>query len=797
MKVSIRTHLTRASHSIWHCLWLATVFLVFTGNTAIADPYAIDITTPDPPPNTIVHTIKVVVDTPIVEEDEHINVQNAPGEVFWEFNPSPSSGGDVVCTPSTPTNSATCNGVTVELPMGAPDSPVSAGLPVRVFGTPTRVPGEPTASTSFTFGLTVAEEGGAAEVATRTFAVDIEVPFDLGFVLDRSGSMSNYADPTVPDPDKITRWQALTNAVLDSAVLANMVDDTSPPDGSRFGLTIFDGGVEFSSDLLPVDDDLESTVTEMLEEAGGPSGYTRMGLGLKDAEEKLDDCNRPRILVLFTDGKQEPEGDPSHVQLDGVNYDTTPPTAINATCPDLSDIEIISVGIIQPSSDYFTILQNLASQNGGNSVILTTTGDISSALDGALVAALSGSSPQIVAQYQDVLGGEITLTPFNLNQNVRQLILKLTFERELPRSDLEELLANINVLKDGEPVTNYFEPKIVGDTAQTIWLQSRFQSSPSGQSSLPPLPSEGSYEVQLSQPTNSTSPLPFRLASIADDSILDMRWSVAPDAPQTNQSFSPTVKLSVFGQPISNANVEALILKPGDDLGDLLAKTPGRVDSCLTCVQDAYSAGGEKYWSLLLNNPDFVDRLQPNQQTLTLDYQGDGIYSAAYNPGDISDVYQILYRITADDPNLGKIQREAIQSLFVRPGAIDLDSSSVTTVVDGNNILVYWRPMTIDGRLIGPGQASAMSVDGLDVVSVRDHQDGSYTLLLDRKEPNTAISFKFLDEEIYQGSAEQFGPTKKFPLWLVILIIVIVLLLLLLLWFWKRRTSDSVSGIES
>ena len=179
---------------------------------------------------------------------------------------------------------------------------------------------------------------------------------------------------------------------------------------------------------------------------------------------------------------------------------------------------------------------------------------------------------------------------------------------------------------------------------------------------------------------------------------------------------------------MTNAKIEAWILRPGGDMGDLLAKHPRKVD--IVDRVDAGSPGYQKYLFLVQNDPKFLSDLKPQEQKITLTHQGNGHYSAAYNPGDVSGIYQIRYQVSADGPDFGKIQRQAVQSVYVRFGDIDLAKSSVRSAVKSKNVIINFRPVTTYSRFIGPAQGSAFSVNGTGVKlsSVIDHQDGSYNL---------------------------------------------------------------------
>ena len=260
----------------------------------------------------------------------------------------------------------------------------------------------------------------------------------------------------------------------------------------------------------------------------------------------------------------------------------------------------------------------------------------------------------------------------------------------------------------------------------------------------------------MTAPANQSPDLTYRVVPYADDHRLEMQWRVNPSAPRVNQPFNPIVSLSWRGKPLTNANVKARILKPGDDLGDLLAKHPKKVDPAKT--PDAGSPGYQKYLHLLENDPKFLAKLRSSADKLTLAHQGGGKYSASYNPGDVSGIYQIVYRVSAESAEFGKIQRKAVQSLYIRFGDINLDKSTVSSTVKDKNITIRLRPITTYGRFIGPAQGSAFSVDGagISLSGITDHQDGSYTLVLNGN-PDARVAIQLLGEEIYQGPVSKIG----------------------------------------
>jgi hypothetical protein len=628
-------------------------------------------------------------------------------------------------------------------------------------------------------------------------AVDTTEPYDIVFVLDRSGSMGGSTHISAP---ATSRWNALGFGVQ---AFTGIIGSTAPA-GSRFGLTLFATNTltdPLPSPLVNINRDLPDELPGILNDSGAlgqiPSGLTAMGKGLQNARDmKLTGTSKPRIVVLFSDGEQNqaPLVDSAGCEFDdgtSINNSSGSPPA----CGDPGTIKVMTVGVGNPSGMYQNTLQNLAANNRGQYIVTSngqdfswsggaSLGDITAAFYSAIFPALSSSSPQMVAYYSGTLTNTITLPAFNLNKKVNHLMILFSFNRNLEINQLKRLLAGWRITKDGTDVTEFFEPVNLGTLTNSVLLKTNFirprrDPDSSGTAVIAP---EGSYTVEMTLQPNIVPPPDFRVIPYADDHRLRMEWEVIPAAPRVHQSFTPTVRLSWLGSPVVNANVEAWILKPGDDLGDLLARNPQKIDP--SSAPDAGSPGHQKYLHLIEKDPGFLAKLKSKEQRLTLTYQGGGQYSAPYEPGDVSGVYQILYRVNTSLPAFGEVERLAIQSVYTRFSDIDLAKSAVSTTVKGNTVTINFRPITTYGRFIGPAQGSAFSIDGTDtrLSNITDHQDGSYTLVL-AGNPDAQVSIKLLGEEIYKGPASKAGKGFDLLVWLTWLIIILILLLLIwLIW---------------
>ena len=702
----------------------------------------------------------------------NIGATNAPaGNLAWQFTGIPTGFGGVTCSGTNPVD---CNGAIVTLPAPA------SGSQVTLTGTPSTGAGG--------FSMTLEAAVGVTG-CTRDYFVDFVEPFQTVLVLDRSGSMGSSTGTSAPATD---RWNAVELSVNNFSPHFVTAGEVS---GSGLGITLFNGNIiannSFTSGLETITNNLPTQIDNELS-SQSPGGSTAMGKGVENAITKFTDPANPRAILLFTDGEQNV---PPFVDLNGQFLNTNARSGCAAAGPDCTeistDINIVTIGIGQPSGDYLTTLMNLAAEHNGYSLITSngtefdfangaSLGNVEDAFTNAIAPVLSSNSPQMVSFAKGELVGTnpVSLPAFNLNKHLGRLVLQFSYSSRFELPQLFTLLAGIRIQKDGNDITAYFSPTIVGNFSNSITLTTDFTAPV--ESSLSDIDSEGNYSVTMVKSSNIKD-MTFKAVVFADDHALDMAWRVEPKAPRVSQDFQPQMDLSRLGTPIDGATVSAFVLKPGDDLGDLLANYGASIDP--SSAIDAGTAGYQKYLHLLENDPAFLQKLLPSEQQLTLNHQGNGRYSAGYNPGDISGVYQILYDVSFDSPDTGKIERLAAQSVYVRFGELDMPGSTIDTSISGTATTITMKPISNVGKLIGSGQQNAFAFTGssLTVASVTDHQDGRYTFVLEGA-PNQDVDITLLGETIYNGPLDKFvedGNGFSWLWWLLGLIILIVVIWLL------------------
>ncbi|MEN8228455.1 MAG: VWA domain-containing protein [Bacteroidota bacterium] len=694
---------------------------------------------------------------------------------YWEFSSIPF--GAVLTDVSGFTTAFEVNGISVQLPPGVSAStPVPQTDVVSITDTGPLVPG------SFSFTIVVTSEDGL-NTQTRTYEIIIAQAMDLILVFDRSGSMGTTTSASV------TRWDALKEAATNFANLYQTLERTE----DRLSITYFE------TDLVPASaccnafinysNTIGTTINTDLN-ANSPGGMTAMGAGLKNAQSKLTDPSKTKSILLFTDGRQNQI---PMVNLDGQGYSDS------SSIP--TGVKIFTLGIDNPNGTYHTTLWNLALNNGGSynttddgsaftfevSAGADVRGDLSGGFTDQFVAMLAESSPQLIDRSSTSFSSgspPFTLQTFQLNKKVDKLLLEFVFNRKFEIPELAQVMTRIQVTKDGNPVIQYAKPSWVGNYTNTLLLAFSFDEATD--SPLPPLSSEGSWAVQMSD-VSSFRLTNCNLTSLADDHRLHIKKSYINLDPKVNESFPISLTLDWLSHPITDASVEVIVLRPGEDLNDLLARDSLVVD--VSSAQDAGTPGRQKYEELMASDPSFKEKLKRSENLVTLSHTSDGNYSGTFNGMSVSGVYRILFRINGTHPEAGQYQRILSESIYVSFSSVDMDASGVTSKKLKGKLEVKMRPKTSYNRLVGPAMGDGFSVDnpGINIDEVIDHQDGSYTLVFSGN-INEDTKFQLLGQELYAGPLVKIAKSDSFigkivdflkslglPMWLIWLIIILII----------------------
>ena len=595
-------------------------------------------------------------------------------------------------------------------------------------------------------------------------------PVKVVLVLDISGSMSL----PVPGGTEV-RWQVLKNAVeLFTKKLEEFKLDKDLIGLTYFSTELTQPGVPIGEGFIPIDTVSPSSSdvinADML--GKGPTNLTAMGKGLLNAKLKLDGnnpINARKLVLLFTDGLQNvsPLVNPDGVTLSPGSF------TLNDVCNGADSIRYYTIGMgnitLVPE-----VLGQIAQANKGVSLTTTTgadEGDINTFFQYQFANMLEGSSPQVVSHKIGQLSSAGTTYTYPINANVTKLYF------ELINPDATNVTLKLE--KDGTDLTQY--AKVVnGSFYKTLSL------------TLPLLsPVEVTTQGDWNLTISGTSTKKYSLTCFVDDHFIDVNCNPAKTVYTVGDPLNFGATLTFAGKPIKGdgTKVQVMLLKPGDDLGDLLTNyTDNKTDS----LNDVDAGAETKYLHLIQSEESFYKALLPESQVIDLEDSGNGVFKGSYTKTDLSGVYQIIYLVNGEVSGFGKFERQKQYSVVFKFGQLSENSTDISAQVstppastthdnNGSVAVIKIKPKNKYGHYLGPGYASKMSltVDPKQgtLKSVKDNLDGTYTFTIINVPTNTKPNVKIvvMGEILYEGGF----PTPKIHFWQYLVLILLFLLLLL------------------
>lgn len=708
-----------------------------------------------------------------------IKDQNAGQNVYWAFTNTPPGSVPVIVNGFT--TEITFAGIRVKLPNGVSDAnPVAQGSSTTVSLVP-NAPGK------YEVGLQLTTANGSKST-TATLEIIVNKDLDIVLVLDRSGSMKLEASPGV------TRWNALKKAALTFATEYQALQNRK---NDQIRIVYFEGTPNPISGCCgaapkKVTPALISEINADFSGKDPVNGTTGMGLAIKDAQGKLSAVspNATPVIVFFTDGEQNPV----QITASGQGF-TDNPTGIPGKGQP-KNVKIYTVGF-EGTNPQSMLLSKMADHTGGTYFHSAKGDELEDEFENMFLQLLANQSPQLIARSRNNVpnnGSVVTLKTFPLNDRVNKLLLKFEFGRNFEIPELAQVFARMRVEKDGTNMLAYARPSWATNYTNTVLLALDFVTPPNLQ---PPINPKGEWKVSISDSTAKFNSV--NLSVIADDHRLAMTRTLGSN-PRVNKSLPISLKLAWVARPIKNATVEAVVLRPGEDLGHQLAINPNNVD--VSNAPDAGSPGRQKFESLWKNDSSFRALFNRSENVVTLKHTTDGNYQGTFSGLTVSGTYKLIIRVTCTDSSAGKIQRIISESFYVDFAGVDMPNSGIAITMQNNQLVMNIRPITSYNKYIGPAMGHLFSVTNpnIQIANVVDQQDGRYTITFTGNitEPTTLV---LGDQPIFTGKLEDAGKggsgiidkIKKWfednglPLWLFWLLVILLLILILWMLFRKKK----------
>jgi hypothetical protein len=624
----------------------------------------------------------------------------------------------------------------------------------------------------YKFSITVTESGGLnPQTITFILVYTTSKLSDISLVLDISGSMGSTAELGQPE----TRLQVLQKAVNDFTDIYNTFSIAV-----NQGQTDKLGVVYFTTSVIPsvaagtpmLLDGQPSTVAALKTEvlATTPQQSTAMGLGLNEGysqlgltgahiTDPLDPNYRTKNIVLFTDGIQnvvplvdDPGATPNTLTIAGGS---------NLVSDGLLKVSVVA--LIQTTTTYNMLLSRIATSAGGKFFTVTRNSDVNEFFKYGLTSALKNRSPQVVEfRYSTLVSGQGD-QKFEINSGVKKVVLELWSN---------DSTATFSVQKDGVDVTNSVKfIKGNGYLLGVVTLPAKGN---------PSLVSKGDWIMKIKGNGNDR----YRAYAMVDDHALKYATSIRTNR-KINKPLDLAVKLDLNGKHFSTATVKALVLKPGQDLGTLLATTPAPRKNDNHQVPADLSPGNAKLQELLKDS-SFYNALLPKEQIVTLTVQSDSTYAGTFANTDVTGAYQVIYKIEGQTPQAGKFVRTDMETTVLELDEIDLDQSTASSTHLKDTLKITIRPRSSSGLYLGPDYTTAIKLTSSigKVVKTIDHVDGSYTIVVANvpENVNPEITLTILDQKIYEGKSGCFGePWYVCYWWIWILLILLIIIIIFLI----------------
>lgn len=625
---------------------------------------------------------------------------------------------------------------------------------------------------------------GNGDTYEREYHFVIRKPWDIVFVLDRSGSMECGAgDDSVTGwpcsraaPNR--RWDKLKDAIDN---FCSRLPENRVVAGDRMGVVYF-AGSELNADPsadpgscacaltnLNTVSDFRSRIRNNMSTSPrendpivtgkpplGRSG-TSIGKGLNEAftgRFSALTTSRRQIVVLFTDG--EPNTPPDVVFAGGTKTISGGGiAALTFSSPPYNELEIYVIGVgIGPG--YNAAIEQIATSS--SNVFQTITGAEATFLDEVAGTAFNEIFNRFTPHYvkfEDQPTQLFHSIDYECNKNVSELMFQTQFDFPLARN------YSYKIEKDGQDVTRFFTQADTSDYYASFAYN--FQNiaglSSEGKwtfSCVYTCPPNGTREgTQIEEQAQNT-----RLLAIADDYSLNFDTSVDPKTHRVGESAELSVHLDYAGAAIENADVSAYILKPGGDLGDVLARATAQ-GYTFDSQSEIEGCAAQKYAYLQANDPEVLaDVKEIAKNVVQLQHAGNGHYRGSYNGLNVSGTYKVVFVVDANHPTAGAINRMKPHTMNVQPGAqIILEEKSQTT--DAGATQLRFRPAYVYGgetRYLGSGYTHGLAVngEGVELRSVEEDCNGNYVLELGHS-GDSDIEITLYDRPIYEGNISGFS----------------------------------------
>ncbi|HSY49289.1 MAG TPA: vWA domain-containing protein [Thermoanaerobaculia bacterium] len=539
-----------------------------------------------------------------------------------------------------------------------------------------------------------------ALVATNKF----RHPFDVGIVLDKSGSM---ADLPPGAQSGATKVQILKSAITNFVAQWRQVDQPTP-DGAewshdRLGNIFFDStavaqtlpGADPPTNVwvqrgMPMPGQWDAIINNV--NTLTPGSSTSIGSGINEAMKqwKLDPAHDLSLIVV-TDGMQNtaPLIEPTASGFLGLVPVSGFPQELRKRF-----VPIQTIGFGTPAAVDETLLKNISFETSGVSYISANATTMFDVLGMTLIALLKGNSASMGLVHHDTMTGKGPSgpQPVIIDHSAQRVVFSVQWAPPTRFAlDLEVFRPNGTAA--------------VPDSAEKT-PQGSFQTFNIKPTDL------GTWTVRVKRGINQTAdPVPYTLSAIILERHLDYTLSVAPGRAATGDTLTVSAIVDWDGKRLAGlppGSIRVRIQRPPASLGTILhdQRYPDKSSgNTITPTGDILTPYDRKLDAL--TNDGLLKRVTPaDVATLDLKEQSPGVYAGTFDQTTVAGSYGFEAALDWDIERTGHVHRVERLEAFVKVKPDPTKTEVKVTRPDSRTVVFAVTPRDQFGNYLGPGYAA-------------------------------------------------------------------------------------------
>jgi hypothetical protein len=574
-------------------------------------------------------------------------------------------------------------------------------------------------------------------------------PIDLVLVLDKSGSMLDFAPGTGASLDQPSKAAILKSAMAAFVSQWREIDQPTADGGEwshdRIGVVFFDSGAEpqmiagadapgnvFVQRGAAIPGPWDAVINSI--DAMTPSGSTSIGAALNEGMKqwKLDPAH-DLFVILVTDGIQNV---PPLVEIEPSGFLGLPP--VSGFPQELRKrlVPIQTIGFGTPADVDETLMKNISLETAGVSFKPINAITMYDSLGWTLVAVLKGNTASMAFVHHDTMtgAGPAAPQPLIVDKSVQRMVVSVQWPPPL-RNALDVAVFR----PDGSAAT----PKSAEKTQQSS-IQT-FDVKPGD---------TGAWSVRVKRGSNKdVTSIPYTVNTLFLERHLDYRLSIHPARASTGDKLTVRAVVAWDGKPLTRLPAGALrvrIQRPPESLGTILhaARFEDKsVGTTTTPAGDKLTPYDRKLAALTRDG--LLKRITPiDFATIELKDRGKGVYEGTFDQTSVAGSYGFEAMLDWEDTRTGHVRRIERLEEIVRVKADPATTEIKTTRIDPRTVTIAVTPRDKAGNFLGPGYASTvkakLSGEGRLTGPVDRDQTGTYVFtvaaLPANKAPDATIS---------------------------------------------------------